>query len=215
VDVLADSRAFERLTTTREDATRTEMYRAQRERRQAEQSALSLEDFLSSLDMKVTIEQASDASIKRVGELTQKTNQFNLTTRRYTSAQIAAMAADPQYGVFHVRVVDRFGDNGIVGVAIVREKDHFACIDTFLLSCRVIGRTIETALLTVVEQWARDRGLDGINGEYIPTAKNSPASNFFMQHGFEQVGQDGGTKRWRLRLEHAELRWPPYMAIAR
>jgi FkbH-like protein len=214
-DVLADSRAFERVTATREDQDRTEMYRAQRERRQAEQSALSLEDFLASLEMKVSIEPASGPSMNRVGELTQKTNQFNLTTRRYTTAQVAALAADPQYGVFHVRVVDRFGDNGIVGVAIVQEKDRCAFIDTFLLSCRVIGRTIETALLVFVEQWARRRGLDGIEGEYIPTAKNAPAADFFTRHGFEQVGHDGNAKRWRLSLGHTELQWPAYMAVTR
>ncbi len=111
------------------------------------QNAGSLEDFFRSLEQEVVIANVTPETIARVAQLTQKTNQYNVTTRRYTEQQIAEFVSRPDCGVYSVRVKDRFGDNGIVGVLITRTEDDVCEIDTFLLSCRVIGRTIETAML--------------------------------------------------------------------
>ena len=112
-----------------------------------QQSAGSLKDFYRSLQMRVEISSATPVTRPRIAQLTQKTNQFNLTTRRYTEQELAALVSEPGVSVLCARVTDRFGDNGTVGVAITRTKLDRCEIDTFLLSCRAIGRTIETAFL--------------------------------------------------------------------
>jgi FkbH-like protein len=146
----------------------------------------------------------------------QKTNQFNLTTRRHSAAQLTAMTADPSCGAFTLRLVDRFGDSGIVATAIVRLRDDAATVDTLLMSCRVIGRMVETALLAFVVDWARGRGAAAIEGEFIPTAKNAPAADFYARHGFVEISQHGNghgsgdrtASRWRLATESAPFQWP-------
>lgn len=206
--LLRDSRAFDRLSLTDEDRQRGKMYQEQAARRQVEQAAGSVEDFLAGLQMTAAVESVDDFAFPRVVDLLQKTNQFNLTTRRHTAGQLRIILDDPRCGVFSLRVADRFGDNGIVGVAIVRQKDKSAVIDSFLLSCRVIGRTVETALLSVLADWARDRGLNVMEGEFLPTPKNAPAADFFARHGFSQVGDAPLETRWRLDLAKVPFQWP-------
>lgn len=212
-EVLRETGAFERLNFTNEDRRRTEMYQEQRARQQLAQSALNLDDFLSSLKMQVTIDTVDHSSLDRVVDLIRKTNQFNLTTRRYSATQLAGMVADPAYGVFFLRMSDRFGDNGIVAVAIVHDKGGVCYLDTFLLSCRVIGRTVETALLAYLVRWARDRRLTGLEGEFIPTAKNAPAADFFARHQFEEVPGEDAPARWRLPLDRGAVEWPRHMIV--
>lgn len=212
---LLESGAFERLTVTSEDRRRTEIYQAQGQRRVLERSALTLDEFLASLQMHVTIESVNEASHARVADLLQKTNQFNLTTRRHSATQLAAMMRNPEYGLFTARVTDRFGDNGIVGVAIVYQQDDTAHLDILLLSCRVIGRTIETALLSFLVRWARERGLSEMIGEFIPTAKNAPAADFFARHHFEHITDAGSaTSKWRLVVHHSQIAPPAYMVVS-
>jgi FkbH-like protein len=208
VRVLQESGAFERLSLTEEDLRRGQMYQEETARRRLEEQAASLEDFLKSLTLKVGIAAVDQFSFPRVLDLLQKTNQFTLTTRRHSSAQLAAMVEDPRWGVFSLRSGDRFGDNGIVGVAIVHSGDAGANIDSFLMSCRVIGRGIETAFLAHLVDWAKRRGLPTLEGEFIPTAKNAPAADFYARHGFVPVGSSG---RWRLALADAPFGWPDYI----
>lgn len=212
--VLLESSAFDRLSFTDEDRRRGEMYRQQVARRQLEQSATSLQDFLASLLMAVSIHPVDQFVFPRVLDLIHKTNQFNLTSRRHSASQLEEMIADLTYGVFYLRVSDRFGDNGIVGVAIVKIRDTTAYIDTFLLSCRVIGRTVETAFLSFVVDWVRTGGVTEIEGEFIPTAKNAPAAEFYAQHGFTQVTCDDGGSQWRLVLDNVPFQWPTYIQLA-
>jgi FkbH-like protein len=210
---LHECRAFARLNVTKEDRQRTQLYRAEATRRHLAQRCLNLEEFLASLNMRVTITPVDAASLERVVDLIRKTNQFNLTTRRYSAAEVARMIADSSYGVFCLRLVDRFGDNGIVGVAIVRESQGVAHLDTLLLSCRVIGRTVETALLAYVVQWSRQRGLRQMDGEFVPTAKNAPAADFFARHQFDCIAQDRGAVHWRLPFERTQIERPRYIAV--
>ena len=187
------------------------MYAAQAACRQLKQNAVSLEDYYRDLEMAVSIEEVNELTFSRVHDLLHKTNQFNLTTRRHSASQLRAMIDNLSYQVLTLRVADRFGDYGIVGVAITRRDNDTSIIDSFLLSCRVLGRTIETALLARLLQCARQRGLTALQGEFIATAKNQPAKEFFAEHGFDKIDGDENTGRWRLEVEDARLDWPDYI----
>jgi FkbH-like protein len=197
---LRESPVFERLTLSAEDQQRTAFYVEQRERSQAEQTFQSKEDFYRYLEQEAEIAPVTPASLARISQLTQKTNQFNLTTKRYTEQQISELASRPDHEVFSIRVRDRFGDHGLVGVAITRDIEEACEIDTFLLSCRVIGRTVETALLSYLGQRAARRGKKQLAGWFVPTKKNLPAKEFYPQHGFQLESQNGDGLRWALDL---------------
>jgi FkbH-like protein len=213
---LAQGSMFARISFTAEDRGRGEMYRQQAARAQLRQAASSIEDYLRGLQMTVHIAVVDNFTFPRVVDLIQKTNQFNLTTRRHSAAQLAEMIAGPDSRAFAVRVADRFGDNGIVGAAIVRVQDSTACIDTLLLSCRIIGRTVETALLSFLADWARARGATVLEGDFIATAKNAPAADFYARHGFTRVSGNGdaASGHWQLRLDQVPFQWPSYIRSA-
>jgi FkbH-like protein len=195
-DALRDFPAFERLTLSVEDELRTEMYAARRQRTEAAQNFQSKEDFFHYLQQEAEIVTLTPATLSRIAQLTQKTNQFNLTTRRYSEQQIAEIAASPGSGVFSIRVRDRFGDHGLVGLAITRDQGHVREIDTFLLSCRVIGRTVETALLSFLAKDASAHSLKKLHGWFFPTKKNAPAKEFYPQHGFAPHDSNGKGSLW-------------------
>jgi FkbH-like protein len=176
--------AIENIRLTDEDRHKGEMYRVQAARRQHEQLHSNLDDFLASLELEVDIQPATSFSIPRIAQLTQKTNQWNMTTRRYTDAEIEAMARDPRYAVLSVTSRDRFGSDGIVGVCILQFSGSECVIDSFLLSCRVIGRGIEQLMLATAAELARRRGVHTIAAEFIPTRKNKPAEGFYARAGF-------------------------------
>src|ERR1017187_4380137 len=202
---------LERLTLSEEDRQRGEYYAAQRERVELEGSATSKEDFYRSLDQVVEIAPVNAQTLARVSQLTQKTNQFNLTTRRYTEQQIADLAARPNWQVWSLRVKDRYADNGLVGVAIARVDGEIAEIDSFLMSCRVIGRTLETALLAHLAVDARERGVKVLHGWFLPTKKNAPAGEFYASHGFEVAARSEEGVLWRLDLREKEIQTPEWI----
>jgi len=205
--------AFERLTLSSEDQQRTEMYAAQKQRAGAEQNFQSKEDFFRFLEQEAELEPVSELTLARVAQLTQKTNQFNLTTRRYTEPQIAGMAKQPDWHIFSIKVRDRFGDHGLVGVAIAHDQGEQCEVDTFLLSCRVIGRTVETALLAHLAESARRRGRKRLVGWFLATKKNAPARDFYEQHGFERQKTDGAGSLWALDLESSTLQCPDWIKL--
>jgi FkbH-like protein len=204
---------FERLTLSSEDQRRTEIYAAQKQRAGAEQNFQSKEDFFRYLDQEAELDPVSDLTLARVAQLTQKTNQFNLTTRRYTEAQIAEMAKQPEWHISSIRVRDRFGDYGLVGVAIAHDEGEQCQIDTFLLSCRVIGRTVETALLAHLAESAAQRGRKRLEGWFLPTKKNAPARDFYEQHGFEWQVTNCEGSLWTLDLGSSTLRCPDWIKL--
>jgi len=189
------------------------MYAEQRSRARAAQNFQSKEDFFRYLEQEADLEPVNDLTLARVAQLTQKTNQFNLTTRRYTEQQIADMAARPDWQVFSIKVRDRFGDHGLIGVAIVRDQSDECEIDTFLLSCRVIGRTVETALLAHIAESAEQRGHKRLVGWFLPTKKNAPARDFYQQHGFSRREQNEGGSLWGLDLKDSALRCPDWIKL--
>lgn len=192
---LDESGSFDALTLTTEDRERAGMYAQEEQRRTLQTSAGSLDDFLRSLELVLTVGRVDESTLPRVAQLLAKTNQFNLTTRRHDEAAIRQMCADG-CGLW-VRVRDRFGDAGLVGVVIaVPDGAGVWRVDTLLMSCRVIGRRVETAMLALLERAAVQAGVRTLLGEFIPTVKNQPAAAFLPEHGF--VARDGD---WRLELD--------------
>jgi FkbH-like protein len=205
------SPVFERLELTDEDRVRSRYYAQERMRSELERSAVSLEDFYRSLEMAVEIESVKPKTLARAAQLTQKTNQFNLTTRRYSEQELDQLIKSADWHVYTLRAGDRFGDSGIVGVAITRQDDGVCEIDTFLLSCRVIGRTIETAFLATIAEKAEEAGIGKLVGWFIPTGRNAPASRFYEDHGFIKVAETDGGSRWELDVEAKALSSPPWI----
>jgi FkbH-like protein len=210
---LRDCPFFERLTLLAEDHAKSKQYHDQRKRSELAQTTGSLEDFFRSLDQEVVIANVTPDSIARVAQLTQKTNQYNVTTRRYTEQQIAEFVSRPDCGVYSVGVKDRFGDNGIVGVLITRTEEDICEIDTFLLSCRVIGRTIETAMLGFLTDASKGRGANLLQGWFIPTKKNAPVKDLYSSHKFRPIASKNDATLWSLNLGEASIPFPEWIRL--
>lgn len=193
---LDDTGLFDSLVVTDEDRKRTEMYQAEGKRRAVRAGVGSVEDYLRSLEMQAVIGSAVAERLPRLAQLTQKTNQFNLTTRRHDLAAMEHMLRDDDTRVVWLDLRDRFGGNGVIGCAIVRREGSEALIDTLLLSCRVIGRGAESVLLNRVGRLARDMGATTLVGEYIPSERNSQVADLYTRLGFTEV--DGQKWHWDL-----------------
>lgn len=176
---------FNVLQITDEDLSRGKMYVQQKSRKELESSATNLDEFLKQLDIKITIKDANQFTIPRISQLTLKTNQFNLTTKRYQEEDILRFSTDKSKIVGCAQVEDKFGDNGITGAFIINKDTPTEwSIDTFLLSCRVMGRGIEDAILGHILQKAKTQGVSKVKGTYIPTKKNMPCEHFLSNYGF-------------------------------
>jgi FkbH-like protein len=204
---------FERLALSAEDGARNRYYAEQRKRDEMARQAGSIEDFYRSLGQRVEVMPAANGNVLRVAQLTQKTNQFNLTTHRYSEQQIAGLSASPDCRVYAVRVTDRFGDNGIVGAVITRDNGEVCDVDTLVLSCRVIGRTVETAILSFLVEDCRARNLRELRGWFRPTAKNAPAADFYRQHNFQTILSEDGATLWSLPVAEAAVVCPEWIAF--
>jgi FkbH-like protein len=213
VHALQEVPLLQRLSISTEDQQRPLYYAAQRQRQELQENSTSIGDFYRELKQEVLIDIATPQTVSRVAQLTQKTNQFNLTTRRYSDADIDSLLKTPGVCVYEVRVRDRFGDNGLVGVCITRQKGTVSEIDTLLLSCRVIGRTIETAILSFVMQQCTLAGVRRMEGWYIPTKKNVPAKNFYSKHRFELAGEENGKILWAVDLHRVSVECPSWISL--
>jgi amino acid adenylation domain-containing protein/FkbH-like protein len=198
---LAHTWVFDHVKLTAEDRMRAESYRQNRERERLRKESGGLSEFIAGLDLKIKIEGATDATLARVSQLTHRTNQFNLTTKRRTEPEIRALK---DYSVLTVHVSDRFGDYGLVGVLIYREASESLEVDTFLLSCRVLGRGVEHAMLSRLGQIARERRLKRVELHYEQTAKNKPALNFLNSIAGSFKEQAGKGLLFRLPAGFAE-----------
>lgn len=180
---------------THEDASRARMYVEEKQRRSVQGRSGTLTEYLAELAIQLDIRMASAVDLPRVTQMINKTNQFNLTTKRYASAEVAELHADGWARIYVLSARDAFGDYGLVGVAIVRidSNDHVWTIDSLLMSCRVLGRTIEHAFLDHLVREAARSGAISVVGEFSPTAKNEQVASFYREAGFEDTG-DG--RRW-------------------
>ena len=211
VRALSDSGAFEQLRISDDDRRRAESYREQGERERLRAGAVSPEEFWRSLGTTIRVGSLDAGNLPRVAQLMAKTNQFNLTTRRHTAAEIRAMLEAGAVGLW-LRARDRYGDYGLVGVALaVSEPGHAWRIDTFLLSCRALGRQVEGGLLAALAQQVARQGGRHLIGEFIATARNQPAERFLAEHRFAPL--DGSARLWRLDLNAAALEPPRFVAL--
>jgi FkbH-like protein len=194
---------FFTLESTEEDRKRTEAYRANAKRAAERTAAPSIEGFLAGLRTQIYLARARDEDLPRAAQLTQKTNQFNLTTRRYTEQELRALQTTSDTAVFIASVADKYGDNGKVFVSIVqRETLNTAKLDTFLMSCRVVGRFIEDQILDQMVQDLRADGFSRLRVQFIPTRKNALARTFIerLRGGRLVSDDDSGAQTWEFDI---------------
>ena len=197
---LATCRYFDFLNLTEEDRTRVQSYRASKGRAALQESCVDMEAFLNSLQMQGRIETFSAGNIPRVAQLINKSNQFNLTTRRRSEADVQEVAADSQTEGFCIRLQDRFGDYGIVGVAIVTIEKKVLTVDTFLLSCRVLKRQVEEELVNQIFLYGAARGCKKVSARYVASGRNSMVEGFWDQFCFRCTASSKGEKKYELAV---------------
>ncbi|HEX4143243.1 MAG TPA: HAD-IIIC family phosphatase [Pirellulales bacterium] len=197
-----------------EDRARAEMYRGETLRRQVADQTGNLEDFLRDLDMVAQVGQASPNTLERIHQLIQKTNQFNLATRRHNLDDLRRLAASPDAAVAWLRLADRYGDLGLVCAGIIQRLDDDCwVIDTLLMSCRVMGRHVEDAFLSYLAELARAAGARRLRGVFRPTAKNTPVQNFYPDHGFTELTRNTEEHSYLAEIDDRAFAWP--MVIGR
>jgi len=190
VSTLTELNDFHVIKITEEDKQRGKMYTEQRMRVKSEKNSTSFEEYLKQLNIKIHIKKADEFTIPRISQLTLKTNQFNLTTKRYQEEDIKNFSKDKKKIVGCAQIEDKFGDNGITSVFIVKkDNEEEWIIDTFLLSCRVIGRGVEEGILDHIINEAKKNNVKRIIGNFIPTKKNKPSESFLPNFGFEKENE--------------------------
>jgi FkbH-like protein len=208
---LAVTRLFDSLSVTAEDRQRKGSYAAMAQRNRLRTEKADLDEFLHGLQLTVEIGAPTGAQLGRVAQLTQKTNQFNLTTRRYSEERLQQLPQSGEWEVFYCSCHDRFADEGIVGAAIVHKRGVDWVIDTFLLSCRVLGRGVEQAFLWWICGRAEREGARRVIGEFVRSGKNGQTENFYQANGFCALPADNDCLRHRLDLPLREDRWPAWI----
>jgi len=209
---LADAGYFESVAYTDEDLRRNEQYLANASRDLERERSGSMDDFLQGLDMTAEYGLVTDADLPRVTQLINKTNQFNPTTRRYAPDEVRGFAHDPRYVALKFRLRDRFGDNGLVSAMILRSDPatpEVYEIDTWVMSCRVFGRQLESEALNVAAEAIRQRGGRVLRADYIPTARNAVVSDLYPNFGFQRADNThaaDGTVTWELALDQYDPR---------
>ncbi len=193
--LLSSLNDFEMIHFSDEDTKRTELYLEQREREQFKENFQSLEDFLWNLEIAVRISSVTEKDLPRIAQLMQRTNQFNMTTRRYTVNELKELL-NSSHHLFTVQVKDRFGDSGTVGSAILEKQGRSYIIKAFLLSCRILGRGIEDHFMNHLYHAAKAEGADRLVGKLIFTEKNQPARDFYKKYGFTLLKQEGDQSEW-------------------
>jgi FkbH-like protein len=207
VRILQSGLWYETAGLTQADRERAGQYTVERQRRELQQNFTSLDDYLRSLEMTAEVRPIDEAEMPRVVQLLGKTNQFNLTTRRHTAEDVGRMLADPRSIGLTVRIKDKFGDYGLVAVmiGIPGEEPDAVRVDTWLMSCRVIGRTAEQFTLRQFLERAMALGYRRVVGEYLPTKKNALVADLYDRLGFARDGgAAGGGVRYLLDLELTE-----------
>ena len=178
-----------------EDINKTRMYQNEAKRKQELSESLNLDDYIAKLEMTAVIHRMKEHELERVTQLINKTNQFNVTTRRYTQSQIEEIAADPKNAVYVVYSSDKYGDSGLISVIILKSQDTGVLIDTFLMSCRVMGRKLEDV---IINELADRLPAATIIGQFLPTVKNAPVRDLYDRLGFSLVEESNGRKTYEL-----------------
>jgi FkbH-like protein len=202
VRALSELNLFETSAFTDEDRERSDQYREESQRKLHEKSFTDVESYLRSLEMKVAIRRFDEPSLPRIAQLIQRSNQFNLTTRRHGPAECEALMRDPKTLPIYVRLADRFGDYGLISVVAMKlEGERRAHIDTWLMSCRVLSRGVEEHTMNHVVAHARSQGVEVLVGEYLPSSKNKMVKDFFGRFGFSKTKEEAdGRATWVLEV---------------
>jgi FkbH-like protein len=200
--ILAAAGYFESLGFSDEDRKRADFYRDNARRHGLRDQATDLTSYLASLEMEITFQPFDSVGRARIAQLINKSNQFNLTTRRYSETEVAQVERAPDCFTLQVRLSDTFGDNGMISVIICRARGDAWEIDTWLMSCRVLGRGVEDMVLREILQHARERGIARLIGVYRPTERNGMVRDHYAKLEFSQVDSDpDGTTRWELMAD--------------
>ena len=200
VPALAMHRYFETVSFTAEDADRARYYTQNANRREMSLQATDLESFLQSLKMRARIEPINEMNLDRVTQLINKSNQFNLTTRRYTVAELQTVAQGGGWHTLTISLRDQLGDSGLISVLLLHQQAEIIEIDTWVMSCRVLQRGVERLARNELVRVARENGAKSIRGAYIPTPKNAMVQHHYSALGFEPDGSEGETTFWVIRL---------------
>lgn len=200
---------FDSLVFTEEDKKRTEMYHGVIRQEELKLSSASYEEYLNNLGLVAEIGVPDSTLVPRVSQLTQKTNQFNLTTLRYSVGDIQRMIGDSQSYVYYLKLKDRFTDLGLIGVAIVKLQEQGCQIDTFAISCRALGRGAEDALLGFILEQAKLSGCNKVYGSYLPTKKNMQVSDFYQRKGFKEIPSNTAGSQWVWNYSDDNIFTPP------
>jgi FkbH-like protein len=200
-------RYFETVRLTADDLERAKQYANNAERNAQQSQFADYGEYLDSLEMSAEIARFSPTYLDRIAQLTNKSNQFNLTTRRYTLSEIEQISADPEYIGLYGRLKDRFGDNGLVSVVLGRKDDAILHLDLWLMSCRVLKREMEFAMLDAIVDEAKHCGITEIHGTYLPTAKNGMVKEHYHTLGFTRVAiKPDGESHWKIEVAGYEPR---------
>jgi FkbH-like protein len=201
VGQLQDCRLFEPRTITAEDAERTSQYRSDAQRKELQASVTDMDSYLESLAMEAVISEFTPVDVPRLSQLINKSNQFNLTTRRRSEAEVIAVMNDPGHIGYSVRLKDRFGDHGLISIVIGKRNGSTLHIDTWIMSCRVLKRQVEEEVLNELARLARARGCARLEGVYLPTAKNEMVRDFYPRMGFSLHAENGTGREFELKLD--------------
>ena len=191
---------FYNSSNTFEDVNKVEMYKQQKHREDKKLEFSSLDGYLSSLQLKVTVHKNDKSLISRMAQMSQKTNQFNLTTIRYTETEIQKMVMSSDTDVYAFSVNDKYGSSGVTGLCILNISNQTVEINSFLISCRIIGRNIEYVLMDYIIQQMKDQGVKSLVAKFIRTMKNIQVSSFFDDCSFELISQDDFSKDYSLSI---------------
>jgi FkbH-like protein len=212
-DLMAAS--FFSLTRTAEDKNKISMYKAEADRTKEKDQFGSIEEYLKSLRLKIFVEKNNKHQIDRISQLTQKTNQFNLTTKRYSTVDIAQFMSSPIHTVYSFSVIDNFGDYGHVGVCILNTENNEATIDTMLMSCRVMGRNVEFAFFNFLVTELKNIGLKRIYSSYVQTAKSIPVESFYEGLGFQlETSNESKQKQYSLKISDYQFKNTEYIEVS-
>lgn len=201
IQIIDRSGFFETTIISGDDLKRNEMYKKNAERSRLQASFADYEDYLKSLEMSGIIKAFEPIYMARIAQLTNKSNQFNLTTKRYTQAEIEQVASDDRFITLYGKLIDRFGDNGVVSVVIGHIAKKVCYIDLWIMSCRVLKRDMEYAMMDQLVEQCKQAGVETIYGYYYPTAKNAMVKEFYAMQGFTKVKEDEeGNTEWQLDI---------------
>lgn len=197
IPVLEDGRYFEPARLSREDLNRAQQYEENGQRDSLQSRFQNYDEYLESLEMSAEIAAFKPVYLDRITQLINKTNQFNLTTRRYTQAQVEAIATDREYITVYGKLSDKFGDNGLISVIIGRKENRVLHLDLWIMSCRVLKRGMEAAMLDALVAECRQHDIYEIRGYYIPTGRNGLVAEHYAALGFEPAGGNSQTTEWK------------------